>query len=383
MPPAGPASHAAMPETLRLPGAGTSQSTAQIGAYTVFNHPSADNDPDYAIEEHAIELIDGAPAGSSIHGAMFSWTRDTVAQALARARDRGVNVYLAVDRAGSDGVNTDPENAAISTLKGAGLNRLVFCGNDDLGNSSCIGNRENSINHNKLFAFSSTNGMSDVVMVGSQNWTNSQNSNFNNAVVVHGDADLYQFFLQHFENLLDQRRDNNYHQSPDGYFRSDASNVRVYFSPNADSNGGTEAEAATDIMAKRLTWMTKYESGCKVDVAHAQFTGPRKPVADELIRIAGLGCKVRITGDMTDYIYDHLSGRENITIRRLDHMHSKYMIVHGNYNDKADRTLVYTGSHNLTGPALRAHDETLIRVERPEISSAFQENFDLIWDRAG
>lgn len=372
-----------MPDTLRGPIAEPSPQAVQIGAYAVFNHPSADNDPDYAIEEHAIELIDGAPAGSSIHGAMFSWTRDTVAQALARARDRGVHVHLAIDREGSDGVNADPENAAIATLRNAGFDRLVFCGNDALGNSSCIGNRENSINHNKLFAFSETNGMTDVVLVGSQNWTNSQNSNFNNAVVVHGDPDLYAAFLRHFENLLDQRRDNNYHQSPDGYFRSDASNVRVFFSPNADSNGGTEAEAATDIMAKRLTWVTKYESGCGIDVAHAQFTGPRKPVADELIRIAGLGCKVRITGGMTDYIYDHLSGRQNITIRRLDHMHSKYMIVRGNYNDKPNRTLVFTGSHNLTGPALRAHDETLIRVERPEISSAFQENFELIWDRAG
>ncbi|HEY6737558.1 MAG TPA: phospholipase D-like domain-containing protein [Actinopolymorphaceae bacterium] len=356
--------------------------TADVGAYTVFNRPTPGS-PDLAIENHIIELIDGAPAGSSIHGAMFSWTRTPVAEAIRRAQARGVDVHLAVDREGSGGVNADPTNAAVDILKAANLTQLVWCGNTSIGNSACIGNRSNSINHNKVFTFSATGDKTDLVFVGSQNWTNSQNENYNNAVVIHGDPELYGYFQRYLGDLLAQRRDNNYGASANGYFRADTSSVRGYFSPRADSSGGTGAEASTDIVAKRLTWITEYESGCTVDVAQAIFTGPRAPVADELIRIGRLGCKVRVTGDMSDYIYDRLSGQPNISIRKIAKMHSKYILYHGNYNDKPGRTLLFTGSHNLSGPALRAHDETLIRVERPEVTSAYKENFEMIWAAAG
>jgi phosphatidylserine/phosphatidylglycerophosphate/cardiolipin synthase-like enzyme len=45
--------------------------------------------------------------------------------------------------------------------------------------------------------------------------------------------------------------------------------------------------------------------------------------------------------------------------------------------------VLYTGSHNLTGPSLRSHDESMLRIERPEIVSAYQTNFETLWDLAG
>lgn len=351
-----------------------------IDAYTVFNDPAGGvSDP--AIETELVELIDGAPEGSAIGGAMFSWTRSAVAEALARAQERGVEVELAIDRDGG-GSNSAPDNNPMRILREANLTRLVFCANPDLGNTACIANRDYSINHNKFFTFSETGDRTDVVVVSSSNLTTAQTENWNNATVVHGDAGLHDFFRNHLDNMLEQRRDNNYADSPDGFYQSDASNVRVYFPPRADSNGGTEPEAATDVVVNRLKYITEAESGCRLDVAHAQFTGPRKPVADELIRIADLGCEVRVVGGPTEYIQDQLAGNDNITVRPLDQMHSKYIVFHGNYNGGADRTLLWTGSHNLTGPSLRNHDESMIRVERPEITSAYQDNFETIWEYA-
>lgn len=376
--------------TALLPGSASSSAAAEtsaaqsVGAYTVFNNPSTSGAPDLTLENHLVELVDGAPSGSAIHGAMYSWTRPAVAEALARAQQRGVSVRLAIDGEGAGGVNADPANAALNTLRGAGLTQLVFCGNSANGNSACIGNRSDSINHNKLFTFSATGSLTDVVAIGSHNLTNTQNAHYNNLLVVHEEPDLYSAFVRHMGNLLAQRKNNNYYASPDGYFRSPTSDARVFFSPRADSRGGTSVEASTDLIAGRLSYITRYEPGCQVQVAHAQFTGPRLPVAEQLIRIANLGCQVRIVaGDnMTDYIRDRLVGRPNITVRQLDGMHSKYIIYRGNYNNSANRGMVFTGSQNITGPALRSHDETLIRVELPETTADYRSNFDLLWSRA-
>ncbi|MFG2734498.1 phosphatidylserine/phosphatidylglycerophosphate/cardiolipin synthase family protein [Streptomyces harbinensis] len=357
--------------------------TAAVGSYTVFNAP-ADGEPDHTLEDHLVDLIDGAPAGSAIHGAMYTWTRTPVAEALARAQARGVRVSLAVDKEGEGGSNSSPANAAIATLKDAGLTRLVLCGNTSVGNSSCIANRSNSLNHNKFFTFSATGGLSEVVFLSSANLTNPQLRLYNNAVVIHGDAELRGAFLRHMDNLLAQRRNNNYSASADGYFRSPVSDIRVFFPPRADSSGGTGAEASTDLVVGRLRYITRYEPGCALDVAHAQFTGPRAPVADELIRIARLGCAVRVVGgdNMTDYIRDRLAGHANLTVRGLDSLHSKYIVYTGDYNGTAGRSLVFTGSHNLTGPSLRAHDETMIRVELPGIADDYLENFGRLWAQA-
>jgi hypothetical protein len=237
-----------------------------------------------------------------------------------------------------------------------------------------VANRSYSINHNKLFTFSATGNLTDVSVIGSHNLTNSQNANHNNLLVVHQEPDLYQHFVRYLGDLLAQRKNNNYYASANGYYRSPTSDARVFHSPRADSSGGTGVDAGTDLVVGRLSYITRYEAGCSVEVAHAQFTGPRVAVADELIRIARLGCQVRIVGGsgMTDYIRTHLAGRSNVTVRRLDSLHSKYIVYRGNYNGSPGRQMVFTGSQNLTGPALRNHDETLIRVEGADIAGSYR-----------
>jgi hypothetical protein len=45
-----------------------------------------------------------------------------------------------------------------------------------------------------------------------------------------------------------------------------------------------------------------------------------------------------------------------------DYVHSKYLIVEGKYNNKADARVVWTGSHNFTKTALRTFDETTLQL---------------------
>lgn len=367
------------------------------GSYAVFNTPGENGERDFAVEEHIIELIDGTPSGAEIHGSMFSWTRDTVAQALAAAQERGVEVSLAIDAEGNNGsTNNDPDNEAIKTLKGAGLTELVFCtgdGDSDRQQTGCIADRDYSINHNKLFAFSETGDMTNVVVSASQNMTNSQNNLFNNAVVIHGDAQLYAYFGTHFDNLLAQKKNNDYFNSDDGYFRTEDNSVTAYMFPRADSSGGTDVEAKSDTVNLVLGYINAQPSDCALDVVQAQFTSPRMAVADQLVRIAKLGCTVRVVyGSMSDSVLSTLSGTENLEVKRFEDnssgnenvvsVHSKYLLFEGKYNETADRQIVFTGSHNLTGPSLRNHDENLLKIENATTTGDFAENFETVWSRA-
>jgi phosphatidylserine/phosphatidylglycerophosphate/cardiolipin synthase-like enzyme len=58
-------------------------------------------------------------------------------------------------------------------------------------------------------------------------------------------------------------------------------------------------------------------------------------------------------------------------------IHSKYLLIDAPYVDAGPhRRLVFTGSHNWTGPALTINDETLLRVEDDGVFAAYLANWE-------
>lgn len=367
--------------------AAAAEPLAASGMEALFNNPPENGDRDHSIETRLVQLINGAPAGSEIHFSVYSWTRPAAAEALKAAQARGVKVRIAID----GGADDDPANTAMPILKSAGLTQLVFCGPGGTS-TGCIAHdgSPHSINHDKLWMFSETEGKKDVVVIGSHNLTTTQGNLFNNALLTYGDPDLYGFYLGHVQKMLAQKKDNDYFNNG-GYHKSPDSQVTSYLSPRADSAGGDSEEFATDTWAQLLKWITKYESGCALDVVQANIADSRTPVVTELARIAKLGCQVRIVyGTMEPDALAKLKGKANVTLKRFSttvngreiSVHSKYMLYRGHYNETAHRSIVFTGSHNVSGAALRDNDEILIKVENPAISTAYEDNFATIYGRA-
>ncbi|MFF1610988.1 phospholipase D-like domain-containing protein [Amycolatopsis sp. NPDC058278] len=357
------------------------------GMEAIFNNPPENGDRDHSIETRLVQLTNGTPAGAEIHISLFSWTRPALAEAIKAAQARGVKVRIALDGAADD----DPANTAMPILKSAGLTQLVFCGTGG-DNTGCIAHdgSPHSINHDKLWMFSETEGKKDVVVIGSYNLTTVQGNMFNNALLTHGDPDLYGFYLGHMQKMLAQKKNNDYFDDA-GYHKTLTTMVTSYLSPRADSQGGASEEFATDTWAQLLKYITKYEAGCSLNVVQANIADSRTPVVTELVRIAKLGCKVRIVyDDMGTAALAALKGKANVTLKRFTTtandreitVHSKYMLYTGNYSEKAGRALVFTGSHNISGAALRDNDEILIKVENAAISAAYQDNFSTILARA-
>lgn len=54
----------------------------------------------------------------------------------------------------------------------------------------------------------------------------------------------------------------------------------------------------------------------------------------------------------------------------LGPVHSKYLLMDA-VKDEKRQQLVFTGSHNYTGPALTENDETLLRLAHPRVYAAF------------
>lgn len=374
----------------------TSAPAATYSAQAVFNVPGENAERDYAIETAMVGLIDGVPAGGEIRMAAFSWSDPTVADALGRAKQRGAKVYVVLDETGG-GVNTGADNAAMASLRAGGLDLLKFCGktsSSTAGSTACVGNHAGSINHNKLALFSASGSDTNIAVVSSFNYTFTQNNLWNNSVIVRNEPQIYGALKAYFGDLQAERKNNNYFNAANGYFKSTLSNFTLYMSPRATSGGGSGEETSTDTVRNTLTYVT-YESGCTVEAAQAMFTDARSAVAAELLRIARAGCKVRlIYGTMGKAFYDTVHQSANVTTKRYTDrettnvdgrevsVHSKYFIVKGKYNGVAGRTIVFTGSHNITSPALRQNDEIYAKFEDAGVAAAFRSNFASMWSRA-
>lgn len=333
---------------------------------------------DLDIENEVIATIQAAVPGSKIRIGLFTWTRQPVAEVLAEAHERGVDVRVVLDN--SNRVEDPPGSGeyryrtAVKILKDRiGDDRILLCHETDPDGGSCIGT---GINHNKLFLFSELcDGSKNVVMQSSANLTNPQLKAHNNTVVIRDDPELFAVYESYWTDLAAQQRDLSYYRSDYG-----STGTKAYFYPRAASTSGKDP--STDTIYGILANNVECTAGSRIRVAMAFWTMARSYLVDILRAKKDQGCDVKIIvskGAASDALKNHLRSSfpaSDITI--ADGVHHKYLLVDSQYIG-APRRLVWTGSHNYTGPALRGNDETLLRIDDPAVFEAFQANWDGMW----
>jgi phosphatidylserine/phosphatidylglycerophosphate/cardiolipin synthase-like enzyme len=162
--------------------------------------------------------------------------------------------------------------------------------------------------------------------------------------------------------------DNDFYvaSAPRGYFGSSASHVQVYASP----------EQTTDLVVNRLNYLDADDS-CRVRVLEASITSGRMAVVNKLVSLHQQGCHTWV--DVGSIDAQPLSALKAADIPvHTSPVHDKAIIIYGRYaGSTADRTLVFTGSHNLTASALRYNDEILVKVEDSQaMYDAFYAHFN-------
>ncbi len=323
---------------------------------TVFSRRPDTNARDTTVETRLIQLIDSAVPGSRIRVAMYSFTRTGPADALVRAAGRGVDVRILLD-GGADGVGSE-----VGTLRtGLGAANVHLC---DAPGTACVGS---GIMHHKTFLFSALDdGSTNVVAQASHNLTTTQLTMHNNAVIIRGDALLFAAYERTWNDLWADLENPDYYRIDDG-----ALGTRVYFYPRA-TGGDTSVSILNNITC---------DGTARIRVAMAFFTDARSDVATALAARAREGCDVRVVaGD--DSIPLGATVASTLTAGGVDlvrypnrsgwSLHSKYLLIDAVYaGSTGHRRLVFTGSHNWTGPSLTSNDETQLRVEDDGVFDAY------------
>lgn len=347
-------------------GSGFGGSTGSGGAAVtppqkeaVFNTPK-DGMADTAIEEKITELVNLAVPGSTVRVALYHWTRLSMTTPFVDAVARGVDVRIVLDKDNVD-MNGD-HNAAVKALEsGLSAGSLTIC-RDGQATGACIGS---NINHNKFFLFSElADGSKNVVAQTSQNFTTNQTHQWNNLVIVRGDAALYAGYLQYWGDLKAQKLDPNYYKTFDG-----DTGTKAYFFPR---ESGDTVEGVLDNASC---------PGTTLRVAMAIFTNGRKNLADKLVALKKAGCGVEaVLGESVapEILSALKAGGVGVTPYESatgESVHSKYLLIEGTYDGAPGRKLVWTGSHNYSDNALRDNDETLLKVDDAAIFDAFKANW--------
>jgi len=326
----------------------------------VFSQRAEGNGRDPAIENLLIELIGRALPGSRLRAAVYTFTRATVAQALIAAHRRGVDVRVVID--GS--AHLAATSVVPSLVTGLGRTRVTSC---SAPGSACLGT---GIMHHKTYLFSALNdGSRSVVVQTSYNPTAGQLRRHNDALVIRGDSRLFATFERTFE---DQRRDtvhSNYYRIQDGYFRT-----RAYFHPRATGDTVVSILNSVDCTG-----------GGRIRAAMAFFTNARLEVARALAARQRAGCTVEVVigSEGIPPGRDVLATLREMGVRVTLYplrsgwgLHSKYLLLDARLGGSTTtRRLVFTGSHNWTGPSLRTNDETLLRIDNAAVYDAYLANW--------
>jgi hypothetical protein len=371
----------------------------------VFNDPtSSDPARKYAVSNEFDRLVRNAAAGSTIKLSMYDITLAQEANLLVdAAKDPKRKVHVQVVTDGTSVIfpagNGKPSraNQAYNILKkGLGTNTsktswLVTCPyeihgsgtNQTLTTHACIGDRsKRAINHTKFAVFSRTGGISNVTYVTSGNLTlGSGPYAWNNAVTMNGDVTTYNAYAGFHSDLAHKRKvpRNDYYS----YRKPKAGSLgRAYFFPESGNDPAGNIDSRTDVVANFLSKVsctgnrTLGTPGSHHTIVRAAVAWWSRPnIARKLWSLDNAGCDVEVA--MTRDAYDatvlgimtNPSGAKHGGVKvhifpdlKHDYVHSKYLIVEGKYNNKADARVVWTGSHNFTKTALRTFDETTLQL---------------------
>ncbi|GAA0587114.1 phospholipase D-like domain-containing protein [Streptomyces crystallinus] len=354
-------------------------SAATVTTGPVFNDPTGDSAAQQAIRGQVRSVVANADSGTSLRLAMYHLWDETVANELVAAKtDRGISVKVVLDASTRDfpAAYDILLNALGSDTTKSSYVKLCATG------SSCLGPAGTGINHNKFLLAGSVGGgaQKNVVVQLTSNLTPSNYARYwNSSVTVVGNTELYGGYLSYFDKLPAQNR------GAWSYTYGNAGDYKYYFFPRAGTDDTTDTVVnALDNITCR--W-TDTAGAHRTTVHAAMLKISRQAVADKLRALAGAGCLVDLVYSETDTgTWNALHGVSGITNRCYQHdddadsatpnriVHSKNVMVDGMYAGTVQK-LMWTGSHNWSGPALRDNDEAMLRITTPSVYSAFEANF--------
>ncbi|NSC21706.1 hypothetical protein FM076_11005 [Streptomyces albus subsp. chlorinus] len=360
---------------------------APPGTGPVFNQPNGSAAQQRAIRSDLLARIKAAAPRSTIKVALYHFWDAEVARALATAhtsKKRRVEVRVMLDESSVSAMPSSSSYAILRKALGTDRKKRSFVGLCPK-NKSCLGDpgAGASIAHNKFWLFSRSGGLRNVVVQTSSNLSPGSYTKFWNDALVVSQAGTYDAYSRYFDKIAAAD------WSAWRYTRATASPYTSYFFPRP--GGGDTVNGILDNVTCR--WKDA-RGNHRTSVRLAMFKLTRQSVADKLASLRRQGCAVDIVYAQTDSedssgspgTWETLHAPDGPTMRCLHYdddgntktsaqvIHSKTLMISGRYA-KATRKLVWTGSHNYSGPALTRNDETLLKAGSAAVHDAYVAQF--------
>lgn len=356
----------------------------------VYNNPQAGYGPTWKIINHLQRSIRSAKPGSRISISTFLMDGKKSADALLKARKRGVKVQIVMD--GDDArthqgkrlariLNRDNKpKAKIPQRWGRDKSYVVFC------EGSCRGGQAN--NHSKFYVFTRTGTARNVVMVSSSNLNKGGAvKGWNDLYITKGNRKLVQHYTGiHAEMSKDTPTGDRYRQFRVGKFTS-----RFYPKPQGKdpvindlkkvrckgANGGAGRKGRTKINISMFAWnnvrgmsiarrlLKLDKAGCDVSIIYG---APSRQVRNLLTKSARKG-GVKL--------WDSRQDRNGDGIFDL-RVHHKYMLISGRYGGDRSAWRVHTGSQNWGRGTLRGGDENTLNIVSRKAYRQYMKNWNHI-----
>lgn len=355
----------------------------------IFNNPLGKYAAKWRLMNHVDRAIANTPAGETILIATYLFDHEPTIDKLTAAFQRGVTVQVVAD--GSPGENGSDISAAAQKLR-TELNTVT----DDPSwfvscQGSCRGSTRGRNMHSKFYAFSRSGEATDVVMVSSANLNGGGALlGWNDLFTVVNKPDVYAAFAEiHHELAQDTAAAAPYREFTAGSYQ-------MRFFPQAvggEENDPTYADLA-NVKCRGVTDGAGRDGRTLIKVAMFWWSDVRGMyLAQRLIDLDNQGCDVVLvygapSKDVAQLLKTSArSGGVEIYDTRYDRnddgkvdlrVHSKYLLINGNYRGDTSARHVTVGSQNWGQGSLNGGDELTMGVASRSVYSQYVENFNFL-----
>lgn len=295
------------------------------------------------LDAKLVELLDSAQR--TIDVADYDFDLANVADAMVRAKQRGVTVRMVTDGDTIDNTKQKAVQDAFAKLKRASIPIV-----DDGGRKAIM--------HNKFTVVDRR-----FVQTGSWNYTDGDTYHLNNHMIVIRSDQLAENYTVEFNKMFEKRQFGPTKDKTVPYpvLTIDGTRVENYFA----------AEGAVTSQIVRVL------RDSKQSIYFLAFSFTSDPIAAPMLDRARAGVTVsgvfETTGSNTEFSEYTKMKQQGLAVYQDGNpwvMHHKVIII--------DERIVIFGSFNFSANAEEQNDENILIVDNPEIARAFKTEFDRI-----
>lgn len=381
-----------------------------IEARVVFNNPLTGEPVPGApspITAAVIDILSRATTGSTVRVAMYEWNYDgaldgssiagsdvgLIDKALVAAVAAGATLKVVVD---DEDWNQQPIRSLRSRPDMAGV--FVRCAGGCYSGAADIQHNKFLL-ADKLLTVPRAPGAaklgftSDTVLQMTSNWTNLQltSHNWNSAIEIVGDAELFAGYAAYFSRLRDCGQGSAHHcttgDASDSSFSTTDRRVSTFPRPTGDPVLHDLREigcpGTVDVAVNK--WQNDGR-GKRIEKALLDLTQQDAPCTVRLVvpyKVGSESIVPTLKKDFPGTVHCSTAGTgldpQNVTPA----VHSKYVLVAGTFHDVARSTMVFTGSETFGTDALRANDNIWFNVRHApgdaDVYAQYEANFEQLW----